>query len=114
MPVVNAYYRDPKYLSALEAASQSIQSYVAEQLTCGDRTLQPNEVSVRLLEARGKSMQADVEIDILAASYKERVEQQDEICRNVKKFVLDNMPDLKDANVWLVLSELGHSHEDPS
>lgn len=114
MPVVNAYYRDSKYLSSLATSSPALKSYVAEQLTCGDRTLQPNEVSVRLLEAAGKSMLADVELDILAAPYKERVERQDKICRNVKKFVLDNVPGLDDANVWLVLSELGHSHEDPS
>ena len=114
MPVVNAYYRDLKYLSGLEAASPALQSFVAEQLTCGDRSLQPNEVSVRLLEAAGKRMLVDVELDIFAAPYKERVERQDEICRNVKKFVLDSVQDLDDTNVWLILSELGHSHVDPS
>ena len=47
-----------------------------------------------------------------AAAYGDRVERQDEICLNVKKFVLEQIPNLADTNVWLNLNELGHSWED--
>ncbi len=112
MPVVNTYYREPRFFPALSEASPAIQECIAEQLSCGDRTLQPSEVSVRLLDALGRNMLADVEIDMFAAPYKERVERQDEICRNVRKLVLSLVPDLQDTQVWLMLQELGHSWEE--
>ena len=111
MPAVNAYIRDSKFLTQFDKAAPALKSYIAEQLTCGDRTLQPNEVSIRLLEPSGKDMLADVEMDIFAAAYKERVDKQDEICLNVRKFILDRIFGLDDAQVWLMLSELGHSQE---
>ena len=114
MPVVNTYYREPRFFADLSAASPALQTYVAEQLTCGDRILQPHEVSIRLLEALGKSMLANVEMDIFAASYQDRVDNQDQICRNVKQFVLEHVSGLEDTNVWLMLGELGHSAEEPS
>jgi hypothetical protein len=40
------------------------------------------------------------------------VERQDEICRFIRRFVLDNLEGVNDVQVWLPLSELGHSIED--
>jgi hypothetical protein len=110
MPPVNAYYRNNAHERDLAAiADGPLQTCIAEQLTCKDRGLQPNEISVRLIRALGGGMLAPIELDIFAAPYEERVERQDEICLEVRRFVLANVTGLYDANVWLSLSELGHS-----
>jgi RecA-family ATPase len=112
MPTVNTYFEDEKLVPQLDAITPELKEVVAEQLTCGDRALQPNEVTVRKLLSRGKGLMADVEMDIVAAPYKERVERQDEICRFIRRFVLDNLEGVNDVQVWLPLSELGHSMEE--
>lgn len=111
MPTVNTFFRNEAHLPQLEAMAPPLKEFVAEQLTCGDRALRSDEVSVRLLHSLGKGMLADIELDISAAPYPERVERQDEICRNVRDFVMANHKGLQDAQVWLSLNELGHSQE---
>ncbi len=54
-------------------------------------------------------MIADIELEIFAHAFKERVEKQDEICMTIRNHILKNVHELKDVRVWLVLSELGHS-----
>ena len=89
-----------------------LKEYVAEQLSCGDRKLTSGEVSVRIIRVEGKGMIADVELEITAHAYEERIEKQDEICRNIRSYVLKEIPSFEDVQVWLKLSELGHSWED--
>ena len=96
----------------LDAITPGLKEVVADQLTCGDRALQPNEITVRKILSLGAGLMADVELDIAAAAYKERVDKQDEICRFIRKFVFENIDGIKDVQVWLPLSELGHSIEE--
>ena len=56
-------------------------------------------------------MIADVELDITAAPFQERVDRQDEISLDVQAFTKDLVPDADDVKVWLKLHELGHSFE---
>jgi hypothetical protein len=109
MPAVNLFFNDEKYVEQLEKITPALKQFVADQLTCKDISLGPGEVSVRLLPALGKGMLAHVELDIFAAPYQERIEKQDEICLNVRQFILDHLDGLKDAKAWIILSELGHS-----
>jgi hypothetical protein len=109
MPAVNLYFNDEKYVVQLEKITPSLKQFIADQLTCKDISLGPGEVSIRLLPAQGKGMLAEVELDIFAAPFSERVEKQDEICLNVRQFVLDRVDGLEDAKAWLILAELGHS-----
>lgn len=112
MPTINLYFNDDQVLPQLRKVTQALKSYVADQLTCGDRKLDLNEVSVRFIPVLGAGMLASVELEITAAAYNERVEKQDEICLNIQRFILDNIAALKDTQVWLILCELGHSFED--
>lgn len=112
MPTVNMFYRDERHVSQLKEMAPPLKDYIAEQLTCKDITLNSGDVSVRLLQALGKGMLANVELDITAAPYEERVARQDEICLNVRQFVLDHVTGLEDAQVWLHLHGLGHSREE--
>ena len=108
MPTVNIFYKNKTNAYDLEALSTELKRYVAEQLTCGDIKLSPDEVSVRLLNIRGNGMLTPIEAEITAAAFKERVEEQDEICLNIQKFLIDKLG-VTDVKVWLILSELGHS-----
>lgn len=108
VPTVNIFYSNelPKQLEEL---TNSLKAYVAKELTCGDIKLNSDEVSVRFIGSHGDGMLAPVEIEITAAAFKERVERQDKICRNIQKFILDKVDSLQDVKVWLILAELGHS-----
>ena len=108
MPTVNVFYSNEDAVSKFDKITAELKQYVAEQLTCGDITLDSNEVSVRLLNSKGDGMLAPVEIEINAAAFSERVEKQDEICLNIQEFLIDKLQ-ITDVNVWLILSELGHS-----
>ena|SRR6185437_15669976 len=112
MPTVNTYFEDEGLVPKLDAITPDLKIVVADQLTCGDRALQPYEVTVRKILSLGRGMMADVEMDIYAAAYKDRVDRQDEICRFIRGFVLDKLEAINDVQVWLPLSELGHSIED--
>lgn len=110
MPTINIFYTDNNHGPQLDGATLGLKEHVAEQLTCSDIKLGPDEVTVRLLKARGNGMIASVELDITAAPYPERVERQDEICLNVQKYLKSKLQ-LHDVKVWLILAELGHSWE---
>lgn len=111
MPTVNLFYRNRAHESQITAAMLPLKSYIAEQLTCGDITLSPEEVSIRALHSLGEGMIADIEMDITAASFQERVVRQDEICLDVQAHAKEQMPAADDIKVWLNLHELGHSWE---
>src|SRR4051812_38436037 len=104
MPTINLYFNDNQLLAQLREITQPLKAYVADQLTCGDRKLDPNEVSVRFIPFLGPGSIASVELEITAAAYKERVEKQDEICLAVRKFVLEQVTSLNNAQVWLILA----------
>ena len=50
-----------------------------------------------------------VELEIKAHAFRERVEKQDEICNDVRKYIMQKNKSLGDIRVWLILNELGHS-----
>ena len=111
MPTINTYHKDEQFIAQIKKITPDIKQYLADQLTCNDIRLQSNEVSLRLLQSNGNGMLAPLEMEIHAASFKERIEKQDEICLNIQKFLLEKIDDLPDVKVWLILSELGHSWE---
>lgn len=111
MPTVNIYHKNREQELKLTPLLKDLKSFVAEELTCDDIKLTPEEVSVRLIEVRGDGMIGDVEVEITAHHFKERVEQQDEICLHVANYLTEKDPSLGEVKVWLVLAELGHSWE---
>ena len=54
-------------------------------------------------------MIGEVEVEITAHAFSERVQKQDEICLEVMKYIQENVPSIGNVKVWLKLSELGHS-----
>ena len=51
-------------------------------------------------------MISEMECDISAYSYPERIQKQDEICNEVKEWIKKNLPETQNVSVWLSLSEL--------
>lgn len=112
MPTVELYYRNKNHELQIADAIDPLKVFIAEKLTCGDISLAPEEVSIRGIHiALSKGMIADVELDITAAPFQERVDRQDEISLDVQAFTKDLVPDADDVKVWLKLHELGHSFE---
>lgn len=85
-----------------------LKEFVAKELTCGDITLKSDEVSVRLIKVEGKGMIGEVEAEVKAFAFDERVKNQDEFCLNLMRFIQDKT-DISNIRTWIILSELGHS-----
>lgn len=110
MPTINIYYKSDDQSHELEGITPDIKEYAAKILTCGDISLKPHEISVRLIKAGG-AMIGEVEAEINAYAFDDRVKKQDELCLGLADFI-QNKSSIKDVKAWLILSELGHSWED--
>jgi len=109
MPTVNVYFIKQEKASELEKLIPKLKIYLADRLTCGDIKLTKGEISVRLIPVVGKGMIGDVELEITAHAFPERVKKQDEICRDMMNYIKKEAPSLGNVKVWLKLCELGHS-----
>jgi hypothetical protein len=109
MPIVNTYYTSDKHKDMVISHIDEMKMLVAKELTCVDISLQSSEITLHLINTPAAGMLAEIELEIFAHPFKERIEKQDKICMNIRKHILKNVPDLKDVKVWLVLGELGHS-----
>jgi len=111
MPTVNVFYRNAEQQSQLVALTPKLKEYISKELTCGDITLTSREVSVRLVHVYGEGMLGSVEIEVTAHSFAERVDRQDAICLAIANYMKKQASSLGEVNVWLILSQLGHSEE---
>jgi len=109
MPTVNIYYKNKDAFSKLQSLIQKLKKYLAGKLSCGDIKLTPAEISIRFTFEEGGNMIGDVELEITAHVFAERIKKQDEICRDIMDYVKKELPSVGDVKVWLKLCELGHS-----
>lgn len=110
MPTVNVYYSTEDQSAALGELTAELKAFAAEVLTCNDIQLNTDEITVRLIQVIGSGMLADIELEITAHAFNERIEKQDKICLNIRKFLKQKL-DVKEVRVWLLLPQLGHSWE---
>ena len=108
MPTVNIFYNNQEHLQAARAKTNGIKSFIAKELTCGDIVLTPEEISIRLINVTNTDMISELEVEVTAHAFDERIQRQDEICNSIRKYLLSNI-EVKDARVWLLLPQLGHS-----
>lgn len=111
MPTVNIFYKETYIEFKLNSIKNDLKDFIARELTCGDIKLKPDEVSVRLINIKGDGMIGEIEVEVTASSFKERVEKQDLICLNIAKYMKEKDSSLGEVKVWLILAELGHSWE---
>ena len=111
MPAINIYTRKEK-IEPLESILSGLRDFAASELSCRDRKLASDEISIRVLVPEASMQKADTELEISAYQYPERVERQDDICLAVKEYLQENCPQAGSVYVWLSLSELGHSAKD--
>jgi len=109
MPTVNIYSKDVNKFDSLGEIVEELKELLSIKLTCGEFKLTSKEISVRFIKIEGGGMIGEVELEITAAAFKERVEKQDEICREVMRWIMEKNKNLGEVKVWLKLSELGHS-----
>ncbi|MDO8650078.1 MAG: hypothetical protein Q7K33_02090 [Candidatus Berkelbacteria bacterium] len=108
MPTVNVYYRDEAQSSRIKEITPELKEFVAKELTCGEIALKSDEVSVRLVKVEGSGMIGEVEVEVSAFAFEERIKKQDEICLNLMNFIRAKTK-IGDVKAWLALCELGHS-----
>jgi len=108
MPSLNIYTNKERAKSLKEYLPK-LREFIAKELSCRDRKIDSNEVSLRIIVPNGSLLIADTELEIKAHKYPERVQKQDEICLSIKDFVQRICPKAGLTYVWLQLSELGHS-----
>lgn len=106
MPTINIYHDDTTTINTV--AIEKIKEFTAAALTCGDITLTPNDMSVRLVKADMQGAIASIECDIAAYNFPERSAKQDAICADIRGFMI-GLWGSKDVRVRLQLCELGHS-----
>ena len=106
MPTINIFHQGK--VSEIGELATKLKSFVAEKLSTSDKKLSAEEISIRLISVDSK-MIGDVELEITAHSFPERVEKQDEICNEVRQFIQREYPVFGEVRVWLILVELGHS-----
>lgn len=109
MPTVNIYYKSESDSQKLQNVVFELKKFLVEKLSCGEIKLTPEEISVRFILVCGGNMIGDIEIEITAHAFGERVKKQDEICREVMAFVQKEVSTIGNVKVWLKLCELGHS-----
>jgi len=108
MPPMNIYTNRAR-VEPLESILSELREFTAKELSCGDRILNSNEMSLRIIVPEASLQITDTEIGIKAHSYHERVKKQDDICLSIKEYVQKTCPEAGSVYVWLQLSELGHS-----
>ena len=109
MPSVNIYTTRYERLGPLRRALPGLRELVAKELSCLERTLRTDEISLRVLMPVASLLIADTELEIIAYNYPERVQREDSICRSLKDYVQQQCPEAGSVSVWLQLLELGHS-----
>lgn len=109
MPTVNIYFLERTNTKDLQSLISDLKTFLAEKLTCGDIKLTPEEISVRFIYISGGKMIGNVELEITAHAFPERVKKQDKICLDVMNYIKEKVPSVGDVKVWLKLCELGHS-----
>jgi hypothetical protein len=108
MPTVNIYYKSAEESAALGLLADKLKAYLASELTCSNIKLDKHEISLRLVKVDPEGSLGEVELDITAHAFPERIERQDAICRNTKRYLEKVAPSLGDIRVWLHLCQLGH------
>jgi hypothetical protein len=107
MPTVNFFYQNDSQRDQLSELCQELKTYLASELTC---KLDSSEISIRLIRSEGPGMIAEIEVEITAHAFQERIVKQDDICLDIRKYLLEKLP-ATDIRVWLLLPQLGHSWE---
>lgn len=108
MPSLNIFTTQDR-VKPLNKILSGLRAYTADILSCGERKLNPDEMSLRIIVPTASMQIADTELEIKAFAYPLRVKRQDEICRLIKSYITTNCPQAGSVYVWLQLSELGHS-----
>ena len=96
MPTINIYYNKEEEYLELASLTQKLKEFVADKLSGSDIKLTPHEISIRFLAVKGGAMIGKVELEITAHAFKERVDREDAICREVRDYIMKDLPEICD------------------
>lgn len=112
MPTINVFYHDNGDHAHLAKLVPGLKATAARELSGSDINLAADEISVRLIKVDGAGMLADVELEITAHAFDDRVARQDQISLAMRAYVGQHLGG-REVRVWLLLPQLGHSWEAP-
>jgi len=107
MPLITIHTSTEKETSVMSSLLDKLRVFAAAELSCGTRSLESDEISIRIIQSTISQPISSVELVIFAYSYEERIKNQDKICLSFKKHI-ESQCEIS-VFVWLQLSELGHS-----
>jgi hypothetical protein len=112
MPTVNIF--DSKTTDEISWRDfvPELRHFIANELSCNQRSLGDDEISIRLISTNNLAMIAPIEVEINAHAYEARVSRSDEICLSIRAFIKERLSSDSDVRVWLTLADLGHSWEE--
>lgn len=109
MPLVTIYISKEEHKEFLSKILDEFNEFTAKALSCQNRELNLNEMSIRVCKSEICKPISNIEVVVMVYSYQERIDRQDEICRELKEFLLEKCNNKFSVSVWLQLSELGYS-----
>jgi len=111
MPPVTIYTNNKDRVAPITDMFSGLTQIIADELTCPERKLIGKDIHVVVLVPEASYNSADTRIDIFAYGYPDRIKRQDDICHNVKQYMMKNCPAAGSVDVFLPLGELGYSFD---
>lgn len=108
MPIMNIYVKDVEFVPGIQNIMDGIKDYSAQKLSSGETNLSSEEITIRVINVLSHGMIGDIEVEVIAHAMPERLKNQDAICLDIRKYIMDNI-EVNDVRVWILLPELGHS-----
>ena len=110
MPTVNFFSTSSAQKELILKQLSQFKVNLVASLSCSDIKLDEKEISIRIIQSDKSGMIANLEVEITAHAFEERIQKQDEICLEFRECVMELIPGV-DVRVWLLLPQLGHSWE---
>ncbi len=108
MPLVNIFCSDSSLHGQISGHLDKIQAVIANALSCAENTPSSDDIRIRGVHLDFNSKIAQIEIDIFAYDFEERVRRQDEIAKEIEAEIIKivGYPKVK---VFPIFCKIGHS-----
>ena len=108
MPTITIYTTEVRWAEKIEPLLPELAERTAALLSTPEMALDGTHISIRVVVAHCGLMMSPVELEVTAHAFGQRLERQDEICGDLRQWLLRaEIPN----RVWLRLSALGYGYQ---
>ncbi len=108
MPLVYILCPESSVKGKVSGHLKDIQTAIAKALSCTESKPSPDDIRIRGIHLDFNSKIAQIEIDIFAYDFKERVEREDEIAEEIENQII-KIVGYSDVKVFPIFCKIGHS-----